>query len=980
MNDPGSKPDILLRRRAALGLLASGALLPLTGCDKPEEEIRPYVKMPESLVPGVPLRFATCMPLSGFGRGMLVTSWQGRPSKVEGNPAHPASLGATDVFAEASVLQLYDPDRSRTVRLQQRLRGMALAPGRAPAAANPQALRSGKWPASWDGFLAALLPRLTALEAKQGEGLRIVTGNLTSPTLLRLLEEVRGRFPRMRHYQHEPIGENNARDGMTQAFGRPLRALPHLDRAAVVVALDADPLGSGPDQMRMGRGFAAQRTVRNDHVSFARLYALEPVMTTTGAKADHRLALTPDQVRAVATALAAALGAPVSPPALDAATARWVQVMARDLLAHPGEALVLTGVWQPPEVHALVAWMNDRLRAPVDYIAPPELPAEPPGTVADLVRDLRAAESDGVLCLLGTNPVYDAPAALGVAEVIRNAAFSVHMGLWLDETAAYCDWHLPESHWLEHWGDLRAPDGTAAIIQPLIRPLHATRPAAWLLGALNGRLDLSDYAAVRATWAARHPEDFETWWRRVLHDGVILGTAAEPIIVTAPDLPDLGSAAAPETPIQSPPPAPATEPLILALRPDASVWDGRYANNAWLQECPRPLTSQVWGNAAIMAPRDAALRGIRQGDPVRLTLDGRSVVAPALVQAGHAPGVVMLTLGYGRRQAGAIGNDIGVDAYVLRSPDRPWYSPGLAVTPAEADPELLLLQVHQQLDARQEDIVPTMTLDEWRHHAEPPDNVPPPPSLYPRLLPDDTRAWSMVIDNTRCIGCNACVIACQAENNVPIVGPEEIAMNRDMHWLRIDTYDLGSPAAPRPAFAPVPCMHCEKAPCEPVCPVAASVHDAEGLNVQVYNRCIGTRFCQSNCPYKVRRFNFFSYAGNQAYANMGDELVMARRNPDVSVRARGVMEKCTYCVQRITGARRAAERENRDVAEGEVVTACQSACPTHAIQFGDLRGPDSRVARLHNEKHHYAMLGHLGTRPRTTYLADIRNPDPDLET
>ncbi|MCK8787086.1 4Fe-4S dicluster domain-containing protein [Roseomonas sp. NAR14] len=994
----------LPRRQAALALLASAATL--TACGEPPEEIIPAVEQAEDAVPGVPRRFATALPLGGYGRGVVVTSHEGRPTKVAGNPDHPASLGATDVFAEAAVLSLYDPDRSRLVR---------------------ETGRGGAQVASWEGFVAALAPRLRVLESRRGEGLALLTGHLTSPTLLRLIDAVRARFPGLRHHAHEAVGEAQALAGAALAFGRPLATHAALERATVVLALDADPLGPGPDQIRHARAFAARRAAQRGGATDARLYAAEPVMSVTGAKADHRLAATPGLVRDLAVALAARLGAGLPAPDLPPGAARFLAAAADDLLAHQGEALVLVGEWQPPALHALAHWINARLRAPV-ALTEPVGPATPPATLAELAGDLRARRVDTLL-VLGANPAYDAPAALGWAEALRDSgAFSVHLGGWRDETAALCRWHLPETHPLEEWGDLRATDGTAAIAQPLITPLYRTRSAHWLLGLLLGRDDLSAREAVRETWAAARagadgeaasaaPADrgaggggmagqgaggegagqetanrgtadrgaagrgtadggtagrdatrsaaFERWWRRALRDGVVPGSAARHVAAPAPRL--------------VPPPTMPEGPFLL-LRPDAALWDGRFANNAWLQECPRPLTRQVWGNAALLAPAEARRLGLSEGDLVRLTLDGQALEVPVLPRAGMAPGVVALALGHGRRRAGAIGDGVGADAYALRRPDSPWAMPGLDMRATGRRGTLLRLQPETPLEGE------TATL--FRTAVAPREPVPP--SLNPPL-PRGAEAWAMVIDTTRCIGCNACVVACQSENNVPVVGPEEIAVGRDMHWLRIDTYDTrgdaqdgtgsgaGPEADPRPGFQPVPCMHCEHAPCEPVCPVAASVHDSEGLNVQVYNRCIGTRFCQANCPYKVRRFNFHGYADGQEYASLGAPVVAAQRNPEVTVRARGVMEKCTYCVQRISAARRTAAKEDRPIAEGEVVTACQSACPAQAIAFGDLQRPDSEVSALRRQPAHYALLEHLGTRPRTTYLAALRHPNPALE-
>ncbi|MBP0491407.1 4Fe-4S dicluster domain-containing protein [Pararoseomonas indoligenes] len=924
----------LTRRQAALALLASAAAL--TSCDKPEEEIVPYVEQPDRVVPGVPMRFATTLTLNGYGRGVIATCFEGRPVKLEGNAAHPASLGGTDVFLEAAILSLYDPDRSRAVR---------------------QGLRIG----ALDNLVSALEPRLRGLEARGGEGLRILTGNVTSPTLLRLIGAVKARFPAMRWHAHEALGEENARAGAALAFGRPLSAMPRLDRAAVVVALDADPLGPGPDQPRHARGFAARRQARKaGGEGFSRLYAAEPVLSLTGAKADHRLPARPEEIAAVAAALAARLGLDVPAPELPGPARGFVEMAAADLAAHPGEALVLAGPWLPPDVQALVHAVNARLRAPVDYREPP---VETPEPLSALVEDLRFRRAD-TLVVIGANPAHDSPAALGFAEALgRSQAFTLHLGPYFDETAALCRWHVPETHPLEGWGDARATDGTASVIQPLIRPIYDTRSAIWLLNLLLGDRDTGDRDAVRATWSAGRPAgEFEAWWRRVLHDGVVEASAAP--VVTPPE-PRLA------------PPAASTPGFTLLFRPDPSVWDGRYANNAWLQECPKPIIRQVWGNAVQIAPEEARALGLSAGDVSRLRLDGRVVEATVLLQGGMARGVAALTLGYGRRRAGAIGDGLGTDAYALRPADGSWSAAGLVLEATGRTAEILRPSDAHRIEAEEADLFPSLELAEFqRKAAGPPHEEEKLPTFY-EPKNGDTYAWAMVIDSTLCIGCNACVIACQSENNVPIVGPEEIARGRDMHWLRIDTYELGPEENPRPGFQPVPCMHCETAPCEPVCPVAASVHDSEGLNVQVYNRCVGTRFCQANCPYKVRHFNYRGYADGQEYANLGAPGIAAQRNPEVTVRARGVMEKCTYCTQRISAARRAAEKEGRAIREGEVTTACQSACPSRAISFGDKRNPASAVAALRDEPQHHELLGHLNTRPRTTYLADVRNPRPE---
>ncbi len=921
-------------RRAALKLLAGGVALSLAGCGKPQEEIVPYVDMPERMLPGDPLKFATTLTLAGYGRGVLATSIDGRPIKIEGNPQHPASLGSTDTFAEAEIMALYDPGRSK-------------------------APRHGDDIASWQAFAAALRVRMDREQAQHGAGLRIVTGRTTSPTLLRQIDELLKRFPEARWHRYEPVSDDNETAGAALAFGRPLTVLPRLNEASVVLSLDADPLGPGPQQIVNTRSFAERRNIHA--APFMRLYAVEPDWSLTGANADHRIALQPRIIRNVAIGIAAALRGEQAQIELPTWAARWTHAVADDLAANKGRAVVLAGPRQPAEVHALCHWINAQLQAPVDWIVPVDpntsSHADALKTFADELHQGRVE----TLLIAGVNPVYDMP-SLDFADVLKRVPFSVHLGTHDDETAAVCQWHLPLSHTLESWSDQRAFDGTASIVQPLIRPLYDSFTAHDVIALIGGELAPSAYDLVRQSWRAPAPANFEDWWRRILHDGVISNSAAQPVSLS-PKFMELA------------PGQPATG-ISMVFAPDAAIWDGRYANNAWLQECPRPLTKEVWGNSIAMAPVEAARLGVIDGDVVEIGHGGRAARGPVRIRDGMAEGVVATTLGYGRTQAGAIGNGVGFDVNVLRRPDVPWVAENIAINSAGQRGTVVSTQHQFKLEGEAAELLPILSLVELAHGKKPAGHGGGgEPSLLPAAIPD-TYAWAMVIDTAACTGCNACVVACQSENNVPVVGPEEIARGRDMHWLRVDSYiESGLP----PGFQPVPCMHCEHAPCEPVCPVAASVHDGEGLNVQVYNRCIGTRFCQANCPYKVRRFNYFGYADGQEYGDLGAEVVKAAHNPDVSVRARGVMEKCTYCVQRISRARRAAEKDDRTIAEGDVITACQAACPAHAIHFGDRNSKLSRVNTLRQEAHHYALLGHLGTRPRTTYLARLRNPNPALQ-
>ena len=568
----------------------------------------------------------------------------------------------------------------------------------------------------------------------------------------------------------------------------------------------------------------------------------------------------------------------------------------------------------------------------------------------------------------GANPAYDASPDLMLGERLKKPAFSLHHGPYRDETAALCQWHVPAPHPLESWGDLAALDGTPSLAQPLLDPLYDTRSLSRLLAFLATMQEARDLDLVRATWSshAAGSGGFEQWWRQALHDGVIRDAAAPSV--------EPGSAKLPAPRLSAP-----AQGFTLLLSPDPTLLDGSFANNAWLQECPKPLTKDVWGNTAAIAPSDAAKIGVRNEDTIALTANGRELHVPVRLHPGVAPGVIGLFVGNGRSDAGLIGNGVGVNAYKLRSAAGEWRIDGVAVR-RTSGLAAYSTQTQFTIDGDRDEIFPSYTNTELGAAADAKRRADVPrPSLLP--TPDYSRAqarWAMVIDNASCIGCNSCVMACQVENNVPVVGPQEIANNRDMHWLRIDNYELGGVDG-RVGFEPVPCMHCETAPCEPVCPVGASIHDSEGLNVQVYNRCIGTRFCEANCPYKVRRFNFFGYADGDNYGNLGAPVMAAHNNPNVSVRARGVMEKCTFCVQRISDARRTAEKEMRPLKEGDVTTACQNACPTRAITFGDLNDPASVVGKLRDEAQHFVLLRSLNTLPRTTYLADLRNPNPELD-
>ncbi|MBO9539956.1 TAT-variant-translocated molybdopterin oxidoreductase [bacterium] len=932
-----------LDRRRFLQLMgASLALAGLSACARPASKIVPYVRQPEAVVPGKPLFFATAMPLGGYGTGLLVESHTGRPTKIEGNPDHPASLGAASAIAQASILGLYDPDRSNVV-----LKDGAIA--------------------SWEGFLQVVTGELATKLAAKGAGLRLLTETVTSPTLAGQIATFLKRFPEARWHQYEPLSLGGAQAGTRLAYGQALDTLHRLDQAKVILSLEADFLAEGPASLREAHDFAAGRRVTAPGDAMNRLYVVEASPTLTGAMADHRLALAPSAIPAFAIALAERLGVPLPPGSTPLPTGldpRWLDALVQDLVSHRGQSAVMACAHLSPQVQALVHAMNEKLGnvgRTVLHTAPVAARAEEPiASMRELVAAMEAGTVD-VLVILGGNPAYTAPADVPFAEALLKVRQSVHLSLYEDETSALCHWHLPEAHYLEAWGDVRAFDGTVSLVQPLIAPLYGGKSAIEVLGVLNGAPRADGLQFVRSEWQRRHPgPDFETFWTRALQAGVLPGTA-EP--------PKAGLKVATERLVR--PVLAKTSGFEVIFRADPTVYDGRFANNGWLQELPKPLTLLTWDNAALLAPETAARLSLSNGDVVELRYKGRIMRAPVWVMPGHAPEAVTLPLGYGRTRSGKVGTGIGFDAYRLRTAEAPWTDGGLELKKTGERYALASTQHHHDMAAREP--VRTGTLDGFR--ADPAFAHDDPlrlTSLYPEKA-SEGHAWGMAIDLNVCIGCNACMTACQAENNVPVVGKEQVERNREMHWLRVDRYYQGPLDDPQTVFQPVPCMHCEKAPCELVCPTAATVHSTEGLNDMTYNRCIGTRYCSNNCPYKVRRFNFVEYA------DFKTPSLEPMRNPDVSVRSRGVMEKCTYCVQRINAARIEAKVEGRPIRDGEVVTACQATCPTRAIVFGDLNDPQSEVSKRKAEPLNYALLGELNTRPRTTYLAKLRNPNPAIE-
>jgi MoCo/4Fe-4S cofactor protein with predicted Tat translocation signal len=1024
----------LSRRNFVKVMGASLALAGLSGCViQPPEKIVPYVTSPEGMLPGRPLFLATAMSLGGVATGLLAKAYEGRPVKIEGNPDHPGSRGATDARAQASLLGMYDPDRSQEVTF-----------------------RGG--PMTWESFIERFRSSVEENRVDGGAGVRFLTETVTSPTLIDQFTRLKAELPNSKWVQYEPINSDSAMTGARMAFGSAVETIYKFDRAERILSLDAD-IFSG---FNVGyiKDYAKGKAFSEEHKEINRLYVVETTITLTGAKADHRLAVKPSQMGEVAKAIAAAVGVSGATSTYTE-NAPWIAALAKDLIEHKGRSVVVAGQGQSPAVHALAHAIN----ASLGNVGQTVMYSDPmsPGTERSQIDQLREliAEIDSgavkMLVIMGGNPVYNTPADLKLSpERMGKVPMRVHLGMYVDETAEHCHWHVSEKHFLEGWSDARAYDGTATIVQPLISPLYDSKNAHEVVQLLfRENFDKRDYDIVREYWqqktiasapaaspaaspgAPAHggqtepttvqaappattdaghggPEtgptpvkastplagatpgaarNFEDNWRKAVHDGMIANTAATTKTVTA----STAFLAQPEA-------KPAVAgPLEISILPDPCIYDGRFVNNGWLQELPKPLNKVTWDNVALISPHTAARLGVNAGNDAReytggaqgssfintkggnqfsdlatLKYQGADIQKPVpmWITPGQPDDVITIFLGYGRTRAGRVGTDVGYNAYdVMRSDAMSYGSGDIALRGEQAT--IASTQIHFNMEGR--DLLRVFDLEDFEQHPDKGHQHDEyPKSMYPyeehQAVYNRNYKWGMTIDLNSCIGCSACVVACQAENNIPVVGKEQVNRSREMHWLRVDAYyggsDLNNPEGPH--FQPVPCMQCEQAPCEVVCPVHATVHSAEGLNDMVYNRCVGTRYCSNNCPYKVRRFNFL------LYQDWNTPQYKLMRNPEVTVRSRGVMEKCTYCTQRISAARIEAEKDGRRILDGEVVTACQAVCPTNAITFGDMSDPNSAIAKAKKDHRDYKLLNELNTQPRTTYLAGLKNQNKEM--
>ncbi len=971
--DPGG----VNRRRWLQVMGASFALAGVAGCEAKREEVLPFAKRPEGRTPGQPQRFATAMELSGSAIGLLVTSVDGRPIKVEGNPLHPQSLGGSHALAQAAVLELYDPDRSQNpVQL----------------AAQGPIVHAQK--DKWSGFDEFVRQHFAGVKERRGAGLAVLSPASSSPTLTRLRGRLQHELPEARWLVYEPLHDDSVRAGAKLALGAPYRTQLDLSSARVVLTLDADLLGSHPASLRYARDFARGREVVDGQMN--RLYAVESCFTMTGSAADHRLPIRSGQVPAFVGRLLQRvqqlLSSSVSTPSGESHVEKFLAALAVDLVAHRGAGIVAAGDQQSAEVHAAVHQLNallENVGKTVNYTLDPSADdVSQVESLKALVSDMQGGNVDTLL-ILGGNPAYDAPADLEFAAALQKVKTTIHAGLYRNETARLCQWHVPQAHFLESWSDARSFDGTYSIVQPLLAPLYGGRTGSELVARVLGDAVPKSEELVRATFKALVGEKYnESLWRRTVHDGLLTESAYPAETVTAAREASLPTEWSEELPKNG--------ALELVFCRDASVYDGRFANNGWLQECPDPLTKLTWDNAALVGSATAKMLGVSSQTLATLKLGGMLLKVPVYVMPGQAEGSIALALGYGRTAAGLVGGlsdaevpAVGVNSYLLRGSQAMYVATGLTVEATGESHRLAVTQDHFAIDkvgvherARRVPIlVREAPLDEYLKHpdfAQHVEHVPALESMWSEHVYEGHR-WGMSIDLTKCIGCNACVVACQAENNIPVVGKDQVLRGREMHWIRVDRYFKGDAERPENvevAMQPLACHHCELAPCEQVCPVAATVHSSEGLNDMVYNRCIGTRYCGNNCPYKVRRFNYLNFHEELKDANR--EISKMVFNPDVTVRVRGVMEKCTYCVQRIQAVKIDARNHGRPIDDGQVVTACQQACPAQAIVFGDLADSQSQVARSQQDSRSYALLAELNIKPRTTYLAKVRNPHPDL--
>jgi MoCo/4Fe-4S cofactor protein with predicted Tat translocation signal len=925
--------DPVTRRNFMKIMGASVALAGMAACRMPKETIVPYVKSPENVIPGKPKFYASTMSFADYTYGVLVENHEGRPTKIEGNELHPTSKGATHPWALASVLSLYDPDRSKSPML------------------------SGA-PSSWNQFEEDYRGWTQTFASNKGAGLAVISESFGSPAVESMADAFRKQYPNATWATYEPVSQENVVEGIKAVSGKAARPAYHLENASIIVAIDSDFLGSEPDSIRLTREFSKGRRVHTTKDTMNRLYAIESTVSSTGAMADHRLGIESSKIPGFLMALHKQLGLSALPTKFQKASstehAQWIKELASDLKRNRSKSVLIAGTHQSALVHALVALINQGLASSslVTYHAV----KEGASSTASLKKLSQSIEKKQIktLIILGGNPAYNAPVDFKLAEGIKQIENTVHVSQYMDETSGLTKWHLPLSHYLESWSDAESIDGTLSLVQPLIQPLYDSKNMLEVMHLLVNKTQRSGYDMIVEAWKNKN-------WKQSLHDGVYKSASSVSISQSSANLSSLEISKV------------VADDIEVVFQASPSTFDGRFANNGWLQETPQPITKVTWDNPALISPALAKKHELKNGQHIVLHNGGRSLEIPVFIVPGQAKNSVLLNLGYGR-DFGTVAKGHGVNTYLLRSSANPDIETGFSLTSLPKVSKIASTQLHGSMEGRP--LVREATKEHFNEHPDFAKHMvehPPLKSLWKEREYSEGYQWGMVIDLNTCTGCNSCITSCQSENNIPIVGKEQVAKGREMHWIRIDRYFSGSEDAPMIVHQPIPCMHCENAPCEQVCPVNATVHDKEGLNTMAYNRCIGTRYCSNNCPYKVRRFNFFNYTKDTP------QVEQMAANPDVTIRFRGVMEKCTYCTQRINEVRSTAKLEERTIRDGEIKTACQQACPAECISFGNILDPNSEVSKMKKLDTNYSLLEELNIKPRTTYLAKLRNPNPAMK-
>ena len=958
-----------LSRRNFLSLIAASvALAGLEGCKKPVQKIIPYVEAEIGTIPGIPKYYASTLPFKNNALGVVIENHDERPVKVEGNEKHPTSLGKSNSFAQASTLEMYDPDRARGVKFK------------------------GK-KVDWNEYLNFA----KSINDGNGKGLAVLIQESSSPTIKSIQEDFKKNLPNADWVVYESVNNENLYDGIELAFSKRLQPLYRLEKAQIIVSLGSDFLGVDDNNIYHTRKFAQNRNIVDENSTMNRLYVAESSISSTGSSADHRLNVPQHEMENLLAELAyelKQLGLRIEAKKVKSSNNLWVKAAAKDLFDGRGESIIIGGSSLSKEFHQLIALINYNLKAPIDYYPLNMSQVSSVKNFESLCKDMKNGKINNLI-ILGANPVYDSPVDFDFTESLKKVKNSVHLTNIVDETSKLCSWNIAMNHYFECWGDAMTYDGHVSIVQPQIMPLFDSKSIIQVLSPIVHSKEQSAYDNVKNVWKSNiiKSGNFEREWDKVLHDGLY----KKPIFkkVNVKPASKISTAVLNNYSLDN-------DKFEIVFCPSSSVYDGRYANNGWLQEIPKPITSLTWDNAALISIKVAKKLNIKNGQMLEISVGDNSINIPAFITPGQNQKSITLELGYGRKFNGRIGNEVGFNVYPLRSSDSPSFILNGSIKVLNDTYPLASTQDHHGLEddkyaapgfddlanketqSRIPELVKQSTLDYYKDN---PDWVQ---KKVEQHKPDKKRSWAdhsmynpdwdyskgpqwgMSIDLTSCTSCNACSIACQSENNIPVVGKQQVMNGREMHWIRIDNYFAGDPDNPEVSTQSVACVHCELAPCESVCPVAATTHSSDGVNQMTYNRCLGTRYCANNCPYKVRKFNFYNYTRDLP------EVVQMAMNPDVSIRFRGVMEKCTYCYQRISSARITAENEGREIKDGDFQVACQQSCPADAIKFGDINDPNSEVSKAKRRNRDYALLAHLGTAPRTTYLAKIRNQNPML--